>query len=155
MGWSVMVICVAIFLCGTALYSVSQQERFVKEFTGSLQDLLEEADIVKQDLEAAMDNAVIVSEQMVTSLDERISYLESVPQEPLSSGMPRQNPPPEVVESSLPFNQEELRQAHPYLVVPRLYRCGYDLEEIARILGRGQGEIELILNLYKKKQACV
>lgn len=155
MGWLLMVIFVAVFLCGTALYSVSQQERFVKEFTGSLQDLLDEADIVKQDLEAAMDNAVIVSEQMVTSLDERMSYLTSISQEPLYSDIPGQNTLPELVDSSLPFNQEELRQAHPYLVVPRLYRCGYDLEEIARILGRGKGEIELILNLYKKKQACV
>ena len=102
-----------------------------------------------------MDNAVIVSEQMVTSLDERISLSRICSSRTSFFGMPRQNPLPEVVESSLPFNQEELRQAHPYLVVPRLYRCGYDLEEIARILGRGQGEIELILNLYKKKQACV
>lgn len=45
-----------------------------------------------------------------------------------------------------------LQSAHPYLAVRSLYEKGYPVWQIAKILGRGQGEINLILNLSRKKQ---
>lgn len=51
------------------------------------------------------------------------------------------------------FSLDEIKQAHPYLAVRTLSEQGYDQKEIARILGRGQSEINLILNLTKRKMA--
>lgn len=44
-----------------------------------------------------------------------------------------------------------LQSAHPYMAVHSLYEKGYPIWQIAKLLGRGQGEISLILNLSKKK----
>ncbi|MEQ8173476.1 MAG: translation initiation factor IF-2 N-terminal domain-containing protein [Syntrophomonadaceae bacterium] len=49
------------------------------------------------------------------------------------------------------FSMDEIKQAHPYLAVRTLSEQGYDQKEIARILGRGQSEINLIMNLTKRK----
>lgn len=51
------------------------------------------------------------------------------------------------------FSMDEIKQAHPYLAVRTLCEQGYDQKEIARILGRGQSEINLIINLTKRKMA--
>lgn len=51
------------------------------------------------------------------------------------------------------FSMNEIKQAHPYLAVRTLSEQGYDQKEIARILGRGQSEINLIMNLTKRKMA--
>ncbi len=51
------------------------------------------------------------------------------------------------------FTLEEIKQAHPYIAVRMLSEQGYNQKEIAQILDRGQGEVSLILNLAKRKQA--
>ncbi len=51
----------------------------------------------------------------------------------------------------LEFSLDELRTAHPYLAVRSLHEKGYNVKEIAQLLERGQGEVELILNLTQKK----
>lgn len=51
------------------------------------------------------------------------------------------------------FSMDEIKQAHPYLAVRTLSEQGYDQKEIARILGRGQSEINLIMNLTRRKMA--
>lgn len=48
------------------------------------------------------------------------------------------------------FNLEQIKKAHPYLAVGILAEQGYSIKEIAKLLGRGQGEINLILSLSKK-----
>lgn len=53
--------------------------------------------------------------------------------------------------ASLRFPLGEIKAAHPYLAVRSLHENGYSIKEIAQILERGQGEIELILNLTHKK----
>ncbi len=53
----------------------------------------------------------------------------------------------------LEFSLDELRTAHPYLAVRSLHEKGYNVKEIAQLLERGQGEVELILNLIRKKSA--
>ncbi|MGI5921719.1 MAG: translation initiation factor IF-2 N-terminal domain-containing protein [Syntrophomonadaceae bacterium] len=45
-----------------------------------------------------------------------------------------------------------LKKAHPYLAVRTLYEKGFSIREMAQLLERGQGEIELLLNLARKKQ---
>lgn len=49
------------------------------------------------------------------------------------------------------FSLEEIKNAHPYIAVRTLSEQGYQAKEIARILDRGQGEVNLILNLSRKK----
>ena len=59
-----------------------------------------------------------------------------------------------VKESKMPgFSMQEIKSAHPYMAVRTLSEQGYTVSEIAQILGRGQGEISLILNLANKKHA--
>jgi transposase len=53
------------------------------------------------------------------------------------------------------FSIDELKTAHPYIAVRTMYENGYSIRQIAQILDRGQGEISLILNLAKRKQACI
>lgn len=48
-----------------------------------------------------------------------------------------------------------LQTANPYTAVPSLYEKGYPVWKIAKMLGRGQGEINLILNLSRKKTGIV
>lgn len=50
-----------------------------------------------------------------------------------------------------PFTLEAIKTAHPYLAVRTLYEQGYSIREIAQLLNRGQGEVELILNLSRKR----
>ncbi len=55
----------------------------------------------------------------------------------------------------LEFSIDELKKAHPYIAVKTMYDNGYPIRDIAKLLGRGQGEISLILNLSKKKVAVM
>lgn len=48
---------------------------------------------------------------------------------------------------------DELKAVDPYIAVKTLNEKGYDIKEIAQLLGRGQGEVSLILNLNKTKKA--
>lgn len=49
--------------------------------------------------------------------------------------------------------RQELKAAHPYIAVKALTEQGFSNKEIARILNRSQGEIGLIQNINKKKNA--
>lgn len=56
-----------------------------------------------------------------------------------------------VSEQGREFSLDEIKKAHPYIAVRTLCELGYTSKEIARILDRGQGEVNLILNLSRKK----
>ncbi|MDD3268132.1 MAG: translation initiation factor IF-2 N-terminal domain-containing protein [Syntrophomonadaceae bacterium] len=56
---------------------------------------------------------------------------------------------------TIDFTIDDLKSAHPYLAVRTLYEKGFSVLDIAKMLDRGQGEVNLILNLTRKKQACV
>lgn len=47
----------------------------------------------------------------------------------------------------------ELKNAHPYIAVRVLHERGYTIKEIAKFLGRGQGEVQILLNLAYKNKA--
>lgn len=47
---------------------------------------------------------------------------------------------------------EHIKNAHPYIAVRVLHEKGYSIKEIAKILERGQGEVNLLLNLSKKSK---
>lgn len=48
-----------------------------------------------------------------------------------------------------------LQSAQPYMAVRSLYEKGYPVWQIAKILGRGQGEVNLILNLSNKRAGSI
>ncbi|WP_143156846.1 translation initiation factor IF-2 N-terminal domain-containing protein [Thermosyntropha lipolytica] len=48
---------------------------------------------------------------------------------------------------------EDIKNAHPYMAVRALYERGYTIKEIAKFLGRGQGEVQILLNLAYKNRA--
>lgn len=152
--WSVLVIITAAFLIGTAFYSVFQQERFIREFTADIRDVIDEAVMVRKDLEAAMENALLISQNMARTLDERLDRLEGMVDNVSDKPARKPDSYTKVERPPLPFTIEELRRAHPYLVVPRLYERGLSVEEIAEILERGKGEVNLILDIYRKREAC-
>lgn len=62
---------------------------------------------------------------------------------------------PEIVNQQPPALSKEdyptYRKMHPYLAVRQLHQQGFSVVEISQILGRGQGEIQLILNLSRRK----
>lgn len=58
-------------------------------------------------------------------------------------------------EPELGFSITKIKSAHPYLAVKTLHDKGYSVREIAKLLDRGQGEVSLILNIAKRKQAVV
>ena len=66
---------------------------------------------------------------------------------------PKPNPLTRRKPSPMDFTLEEINQAHPYIAVRMLSEQGFNQKEIAQILDRGQGEVSLILNLSKRKQA--
>ncbi len=149
-----MLVLTASVLIGTALYSVFQQERFIRDFTADMRDLLDEAELVKKDLEAVMENAVLLTRDLAESLEKQVRQLE-VGESVAARVSPGLYPETANKERpALPFSIEDLRRAHPYLVVPRLREQGWSVQEIAQILGRGLGEIQLILDLYTRKEAC-
>jgi hypothetical protein len=156
MSWVTFLVTMALVLIVTALYSVRQQERFIRDFTREVREVSEEASMVRQDLEAAMENALLVSQHMVAELEERLQRLQSQPAEPAAAPDPGPSAGGEGTggRPALPFDREALRQAHPYLVVPRLHAQGFTIPEIAEVLGRGQGEVKLILNLWRKREAA-
>lgn len=51
-----------------------------------------------------------------------------------------------------PLDIEALQEAHPYIAVRTLQEAGYSVCEMAQFLNRGQGEINLIINLINKKK---
>lgn len=55
----------------------------------------------------------------------------------------------------LAFSIDELKNAHPYIAVKTMYDNGYTVRDIAKMLDRGQGEINLILNLSKKRTSVI
>ena len=152
MLWFLMI--VALILMATAVFSIYNRQKVVDEFTAEMKALLQEAELVKKDFEAIMENAVLVTDDMLKSLDERLQEMER-----LASSQNNHQPARNRLRSAerpnrkaLPFSIEDLRRAHPSIVVPRLWNEGYSIPEIAELLNRGQGEVRLILDLQKKRE---
>jgi len=145
---------VALILMATAVYSIHNRQKLVEEFTEEMKGLIQEAEVVKKDFEAVMDNAVLLSDEILKSMDERLQKMERLVtmqnnSQPAKSRVRSIERPSR---KALPFTIEELRRAHPSIVVPRLWNEGYTIPEIAEILNRGQGEVGLILNLQKRRE---
>lgn len=151
MTLSGFLIIMALVLLGTALYSVNSRQRIEEEFSKELKNLIDEAELLRKDLEAVLENAVLVSDDMIASLDERLGLMENM-------GRSVEIPPTakksvwKTREAAPKLKIEDLRRAHPYISVPRLYNEGYTIPEIAEILGKGQGEIKLIIDVNRKRE---
>jgi hypothetical protein len=129
-----LLIVMAVILMATAVYSIQNRQRVNEEFTAEMNGLIQEAVLAKKDLEAVMENTLIISDDMIKNLDARLNEIERRGRKPL------------------PFTIEDLRRAHPSIVVPRLWNDGYSIPEIAELLDRGQGEVRLILDIQKRRE---
>ena len=101
-----------------------------------------------------MENAVLVSDDMLKSLDERLEKMERITSLQ-NNNQPSRSRPRSIERKSrkaLPFTIEDLRRAHPSIVVPRLWNDRYSIPEIAELLNRGQGEVRLILDIQKRRE---
>lgn len=164
----------AVLLC-TAFYSVARSQRASDYFTQEMRSLIDEANIIKKDLESLMDGSILLSDEMIQKLDSRLSRMEvmeftessaphkgvrpqhisAVASEPVAVAKFSPNAPyvPQTTNANaIPFPVDDLRRAHPSIVVPRLHFEGFSVQEIAELLDRGQGEVQLILDLHRKRQ---
>jgi len=143
----------ALILMLTALYSVKSRRQTTHDFAFDMKELIQEAELIKKDLEAIMENSILVSDTMIQNLDERLERLESLAKLQVENREPSK---PKVEDPygqrQLPFSIADLRRAHPSIVVPRLFNDGYSVAEIAELLDRGQGEIRLILDIQKRRE---
>jgi|GEM_PF-2466245 len=154
MGIFWLLIVMAAILMATAVYSIQNRQKVTREFTAEMQGLIQEAILVKKDLEAVMENTLMVSDDMINNLDDRLNELEKLASvEPQNAS---EKNPHRTAErrgkKPLPFTIEDLRRAHPSIVVPRLWNDGYSIPEIAELLDRGQGEVRLILDIQKRRE---
>ena len=147
-------IIVALILMATAVYSIYSRQKVGEEFTTEMKGLIQEAELLKKDFEAIIENAVLVSDDMLKSLDERLEKMERITSLQ-NNNQPSRSRPRSIERKSrkaLPFTIEDLRRAHPSIVVPRLWNDGYSIPEIAELLNRGQGEVRLILDIQKRRE---
>jgi hypothetical protein len=144
----------AVILIATAVYSIHNRHKVTEDFTIEMKDLIQEATVLKKDLEAMMENTMLVSDEMIKSLDMRLDQLENLT---VSQGRGVVTRNPQSIserpsKKTLPFTIEDLRRAHPSIIVPRLWNDGYSIPEIAELLDRGQGEVRLILDIQERRE---
>jgi len=139
----------ALIMLLTAIISIMRQDKPGAVWHTELKDLIFEAQIAREDLEAMLQNVQVASEEVVKTMDEAIAtrceQIETTINTGGSSHLSGQVPPP-------PFAIEDIRKAHPYLMAPRLKEMGYSIVQIAECLNRSCQEVELILSLADKKQ---
>ncbi|MGE5397869.1 MAG: hypothetical protein ACM3MK_10100 [Chitinophagales bacterium] len=149
-----LLIVMAVVLLFTAIYSIVSRERFNKEFGQELRTLLDEAVIIRKDLDAVIENAVMVSDSMIEKLDQRMEKLQELTSdqgwENIKIGKGYQKEGLRTKKKTL--NLEELRRAHPYIIIPRLYNEGWQVSEIAEVLDRSQNEVRLILDIETRRR---
>lgn len=147
---TIFLLTISAILVLTALYSINSQERMSEELRDDLRDLILEAKMAREDLEGILLNVQAAGEEIIKTLDdrlnERIKRIEALPE--------KDEAHVKMEERVLPFNLDDIKQAHPYLIAPRLRDLGYSTAEIAELLGRSSQEIEMILTLVNRKQKC-
>ena len=141
-------------LIATAIYSIQNSQKVTEDFTAEMKDLIEEAALHKKDLEGMMENTLLVSDEIIKNLDRRLGQLENLTAAAARnlSDADDQIMAERRINRTLPCKIEDLRQAHPSIVVPRLWNDGYSILEIAELLNRGQGEVRLILDIQKRRE---
>ncbi|MGE5416625.1 MAG: DUF6115 domain-containing protein [Acidobacteriota bacterium] len=180
MSVSAWLIIMALILVATAVYSAKSRDRIVREISDEMKTLMDDAKVIRQDLEACIQNAVMVSDGMIDKIDMRLQRLETI-QTTAEIAIPAGIETPkrkrgrpkrqtdQIIEkkaiekpvkkkaekqetSEVPFYLEDIRRAHPYIIVPRLHNEGYTIPQIAELLDKGQGEIKLILDVQKRRE---
>jgi len=110
-----------------------------------LENTIREARAVSEDLEVIMQKSTSIAEHIVEIIDKRAAESpDSTKTENNACGY-----------ESGKFHEEELeklKEVHPYIAVRTLHAKGYTVNQIARMLDRGQGEVNLILNITKKSK---
>ncbi|MGE5455315.1 MAG: hypothetical protein ACM3O9_08985 [Methylocystaceae bacterium] len=140
----------AVIMLMTAIISIRRQDKPGVVWHAELKDLIYEAQIAREDLEAMLQNVQVASEEVVKTLDEAIATRCEQFEDTLTTVANRATaqptaPPP-------PFSLDDMRRAHPYIMAPRLKEMGYSIVQIAEFLDRSTGEVELTLSMADKKQ---
>lgn len=158
-----------------------QEKRTVQASASQLEALILEARVVTQDMEEILNTAVDVSRSVIDDVESKIKEVQTLtppilnPLEASSDPVAQfynellQGPvaieaggqdttpidEPEAANQKPPVLSKEdyptYRNMHPYMAVRQLHERGFSVVEISRIMGRGQGEIHLILNLSHRK----
>ncbi len=149
--WLFIVMAVVLML--TAVYSIQNRRKFTDDFTSEMKEVIQEAVLAKKDLEAIMENTLLISDEMIKNLDERLEQIENVAMVKAKGADDQaKNISERRIRKQLPSSVEDLRRAHPSIIVPRLFNDGYSIPEIAELLDRGQGEVRLILDLHQRRE---
>ena len=135
--WLFIVMAVVLML--TAVYSIQNRRKFTDDFTSEMKEVIQEAVLAKKDLEAIMENTLLISDEMIKNLDERLEQIENVAMVKAKGADDQaKNISERRIRKQLPSSVEDLRRAHPSIIVPRLFNDGYSIPEIAELLDRGQ-----------------
>ncbi|MBO8159378.1 hypothetical protein [Thermosyntropha sp.] len=220
------ILSLAVLFLVLAFMSLSRQRAFWENYAEDLENLVDEADKVKQDLNIMLDNAVKISEMINQNLEKKLSgeyfvkpeerieenasdskkvcvyevekylginekdlinvlqhmdykvnnqlntidipVLEKIKTENInildekSNDEDRLKSTSSIENTNLQANNvvdtefyqiEDLKNVHPYIAVRLLHEKGYTVKQMAKLLGRGQGEIQILLNLSYKNRA--
>lgn len=168
---------VATMILGLTLLIIYRQNRFLESYRDELAQIINESQAVKEELQSLMLQVVQLSDSMVAGLEQQVpkgsAHLE------IAAARQTQELRHEMVETndirlalhqiippashgqadqavtSLENNNTDSGGEIPtvYEQVSTLYGEGHSITEIARIMNRGKGEINLILNLNRKRPA--
>lgn len=145
-----ILIITALVMLLTAVISTKCQDRSGAVLHTELKDLVYEAQIAREDLEAMLQNVQVASEEVVQTMNEALISRYEQLDNPMAAGGSTKIDGHEM--PILPFAKEDMQKAHPYLMATRLKEMGYSNLQIAEYLNRSSQEVELILSIADKKQ---
>lgn len=165
-------------ILGLTLLIIYRQNRFLESYREELAQSINESQAVKEELQSLMMQVVQLSDSMIAGLEQQVpkgsTHLEILAAPPAQE-LPQQKEELEDIRLALrqiipPVSHDQTDQAvvsfenhnrtdscgeiyTVYEQVSTLYGEGHSITEIARIMNRGKGEINLILNLNRKRTA--
>lgn len=164
-------------LLGLTLLIIYRQNRFLESYRDELAQSINESQAVKEELQSLMMQVVQLSDNMIAGLEHQVpkgpAHLE-ISAVPPERELPQPREETEDIRLALrsiipPVSHDQAEQVVSfenrnrtdsgretttvYEQVSTLYGEGYSITEIARIMNRGKGEINLILNLNRKRPA--
>lgn len=157
---------VSIIVLAITLVTITKHKRFLESYYQELLQTLQDSQVVKSDLEKLMNQAVQLSSEMVSRLEQSvIEAKQPMPEDNRNdqlggaeeTGFYLHNDHPVFMETSDPngLQNQDSNMELPMLYhqVVSLYQQGYSIKDIASRLNRGQGEVSLILSITSKRRA--
>lgn len=156
---------ISTFVLAITLMIIYQHKRFLETYREELVLIIRESQTVKADLEILLGQAVQLSGQMVNTLEHQVYLPHPDNSGDISDSIDHQaSLNPIIINSEeMPLNINSQAAGKPdqqqpdlpilYHQVRDLFQQGHSVKEIARTLNRGQGEVNLVLNLTNKSKA--